>query len=219
MGQIFLLFTCFLISLNSLAMMLDGEMRPIQHFSLMHAKVAKSIETQRLDVMPGLIKGFENYVTEDHNLLSAVDIIQYVINSEEFKMRVISFLSTSGNRKYTNNKGMSNEEIYTVIMQGKELIDGDSTLGEMNFDVSRYYKGWSKVIGYTNIGKNNIIHVNGKFYKRFTPSEITGNITHEWLHLMGFVHSSAKDHDSVPYAIGYIMDELAAKYVTQGFLE
>jgi len=40
---------------------------------------------------------------------------------------------------------------------------------------------------------------------------VAGNLAHEWTHKIGFDHKSAAEHDSAPYAIGYIVDELAAK--------
>jgi len=219
MKKVLLTLVLTLLSINSFASMTHGTAIPKQKFAPMFFQFAKEVPTQYLYVEPGKITGFQNYVSEDRNLGVAFDIIQNIINSEEFKSQVINFLNKSGNRSYTNNDGLTNEQVYERIMQGKELINGDATEGEMNFDVSRYNKKWSKVIGYTNMGKNNTIHVNGKFYRNYLPSKITANITHEWLHLMGFVHSSASDHDSIPYAVGYIMGNLADKYVNQGFLE
>lgn len=80
-------------------------------------------------------------------------------------------------------------------------------------------KFWSKVIGYTNPGKTNTMYVNGKFYKKFTAAEIARNVTHEWLHLCGFYHGSAADHDSVPYAVSYMMKDLIQKLERQSHLD
>jgi hypothetical protein len=142
-----------------------------------------------------------------------------VINSEEFKAKVINYIGLDGKRAYSSNNGLTNEQIYSKLMEGNELLGGQSTLGEMNFDLERYSKWWSKVIGYTSPGVDNWIEVNGKFYANYQPDSIAGNLTHEWIHLNGFYHDSARDHDSVPYAVGYIMEALATKYLKQGFLE
>ncbi len=179
---------------------------------------ADRVATQHLQVLPGNISGFSSKPQELANMEEAFRIVEAVINSDEFKQKVINFVNKSGARSYTNNKGLTNEQVYEAIMAGNEIIGGANTPGQMNFDVSRYVKSWSKVIGYTSPGKSNTIFVNGKFYSGFKPSEISSNVTHEWLHLCGFVHSSASDHDSVPYAVGYIMKDLAAKLLKQGFL-
>jgi len=219
MKKVFLLIALSFITFKSFASVDPSVAAPAQKFAAGVLRLADAVDTKSLKVVPGKITGFNNYVQEERNMLTAFDIVENVINSEEFKTKVISYLSKNGQRTYTNNKGLTNEQVYETIMNGKELLNGDNTLGEMNFDVDRYSRFWSKVIGYTNIGKDNVIHVNGKFYKNYSPAEITGNITHEWLHLMGFVHSSASDHDSIPYAVGYIMGDLAEKFVQQGFLQ
>jgi hypothetical protein len=140
-----------------------------------------------------------------------------VINSEEFKERVISY---KGERGYASNNSLSNVQIYELLMTGHEILDGESSIGEMNFDIKRYKSKnpFSSVIAYTNPGKDNIIRANQRKYIDINVAGIAGNITHEWIHLMGFLHADANDTDSVPYAIGNIMEELADKYLSQGFL-
>ncbi len=197
---------------------LNATPAPKMKFAPAHLRHADNIQTQTLKVVPGSVEGFKNYPKEKQAMEDAFVLIEKVMNSEEFKQRVINYIDFSGKRNFTSNRGLTNEQVYESLMTGKEMINGDRTPGEMNFNVSRYLKSWSKVIGYTNMGSNNVIHVNGKFYSRFKAEEITGNITHEWIHLCGFSHASANDHDSVPYAVGYIMGDLAKKLVKQGYL-
>jgi hypothetical protein len=180
---------------------------------------ADQVATQYIKVVGGKMTGFTKTSKEKAKTLASYAIIEAVMNSETFKERVINFKNSQGQRSYTSNKGMTNEQIYEFLMSGKELIRGETTLGEMNFDVNRYSRWWSKVIGYTNPGKSNTIHVNGKFYSKYTLTQIASNITHEWIHLNGFYHDSARDHDSVPYAIGYIMESLAEQYVRDGYID
>lgn len=170
-----------------------------------------------LKVTPGQVVGFDYYPEEKSNVQAAFDLIEKIINSEEFKEKVLAY--PDGKSQFTSNKGMTNEQIYDYFMQGKELIGGEQTLGEMNFDLVRYYNGHSKVKGFTNMGQDNWIHANGRFYADFSAAEIAGNIMHEWLHLNGFEHASAQDHDSVPYAVGYIMRDMAKKYLQEGHLD
>lgn len=197
----------------------DAQSAPKMRFAASELGFADSVATQYLDVRAGKIKGFESYQSELAKMKEAFSLIETVINSNEFKEKVINYVGKDGKRSYIRSNGLTNEQVYEAIMAGKELIGGEQTPGEMNFDVTRYMKFWSKVIGYTEPGKSNTMYVHGKFYKKFSPAEISGNITHEWLHLCGFYHGSAADHDSVPYAVGYIMRDLTKKLQKQGFLD
>jgi hypothetical protein len=182
------------------------------------AKLAEAEPTGFLKVTPGEIYGFKYAPNELAKMVEAFKMVEAVINSEEFKVKVIGYMGSTGNRGFTSNNNLTNEQVYAFLMQGKELLQGEQTLGEMNFNVNRYYKRWSKVIGYVSMGKSNWINVNGKFYRNFDVSQMASNITHEWIHLAGFTHDSARDHDSVPYAVGYIMEDLVKKYMAQGYL-
>ena len=180
---------------------------------------ADKIATGFLKVVPGQLYGFSKYPSELKTLKASFPVIEAVLNSNEFKDKVINYVGLDGKRAFTSNKGMTNEQIYEYLMQGKEVLNGNNTLGEMNFNVERYYKWWSKVIGYTEPTKHSWIEVNGKFYQNYAVNEVAGNISHEWIHLTGFTHDSARDHDSVPYALGYIVEDLAKKFMKQGFLD
>jgi hypothetical protein len=209
---------CTLATLNLYAHTNSSEKIKLNFFST-ELGFAEKVPTGFLKVVGGNLTGFPKNSKEKEKVLDSYSIIETVVNSNEFKERVINFKSSTGSRSYTSNRGMSNEQVYEFLMQGKELVGGENTLGEMNFDVRRYYRGWSKVIGYTNPGKNNTININGRFYSRYTLTQITSNMVHEWIHLKGFLHDSARDHDSVPYAVGYIAEELAEKFVSQGYLD
>lgn len=136
-------------------------------------------------------------------------VLEQVVNSEEFKDRVINFKNSKGERAFASNNGLSNEEIYEIFMEGRETLQPD-TAGEMNFYLKLYNKSWSRVIGYTT-PDTNVINLNWKFFKNFKPHEVASNLAHEWTHKIGFGHRSAKEHDSAPYAIGYIVGDMAEK--------
>lgn len=163
------------------------------------------IQSKYLRVVPEKVEGFsESYKP---TLDSSFDVLEKVVNSETFKERVLNFKNDQGERAFASNNGKSNEEIYEIFMEGREKLLMN-TPGEMNLYVKRYNKWWSKVIGWTN-GNINTIHLNWKFYKNFKPHNIASNLAHEWTHKIGFDHTSAAEHDSAPYAIGYIVEELA----------
>jgi hypothetical protein len=176
------------------------------------------VATGTLKVVPGRITNFRNQ-EELRRLNAAFEAIETVINSETFKQKVVNFVGSDGKRQYMASNNLTNEQVYEFLMQGRELINGARTLGEMNFDVNRYHRAWSRVIGYTNPGRSNLISVNGRFYSWYGVAEMAGNITHEWIHLKGFYHASARDHDSVPYAVGYIMEDLVKQYLRDGHIQ
>jgi hypothetical protein len=208
---------CLSFSLSALAHTSDHDVKPNLIFSSL-----KSVQgaSNYLRVVPGQISGFNNVPTEKKKLLESFEVIEAVVNSNEFKQKVISFEGSGPKGGYTSSNNLTNEEVYNFLMQGKELIDGDTTLGEMNLDIKRY-RPWyrSAVIGRTYPGKNNWIEVNGQHYWKMSVPEMASNITHEWIHLNGFYHASASDKHSVPYAVGYIVEELAEKYIAQGYLD
>ena len=153
------------------------------------------------------VKGFDADSTV--KLEKAFAALEKVVNSEEFKNKVINFVNTQGKNEFASNKGLSNQQIYTLFMEGRETLQ-QNTPGEMNFYLNLYYKRYSKVIGWTN-GDINTININWKFFKGFKPSDVAGNLAHEWTHKLGFGHKSAAEHDSAPYAIGYIAREMCER--------
>jgi hypothetical protein len=55
--------------------------------------------------------------------------------------------------------------------------------------------------------------MNTKYFYVYTPYQVAGNLTHEWLHKLGFDHDVASTPArpySVPYAVGYILRDLAS---------
>lgn len=157
------------------------------------------------------IKGFTG--ANLTKLKSALTILEKVVNSEEFKERVINFKNKDGERAFASNKDMTNEEIYEHFMEGREDLQHDTPY-EMNYFLRLYkspwYNPWSKVIGYTT-PDSNVINMNQKYFSSFKTWDVAGNLAHEWTHKIGFDHKSASEHDSAPYAIGYIVRELAEK--------
>ncbi len=174
------------------------------------AAFASGVSARYLRVVPEKVEGFS--ADYQPTLDASFDVLERVVNSETFKERVLNFRNAKGERAFASNNGMTNEEIYETFMEGREKLLQD-TPGEMNFYLKRYNKWWSKVIGWTN-GNINTIHLNWKFYKNYEPNNIASNLAHEWTHKIGFDHKSAAEHDSAPYAIGYIVEELARKMLS-----
>jgi len=166
-----------------------------------------TVNTGRLAVKAMDIVGFDSESME--KMENAFAVLEKVVNSVEFKNKVLNFENTQGKNKFASNKGLTNEQIYKIFMDGRETLQ-QNTPGEMNFFLKLYYKRYSKVIGWTN-GSINTININWKFFKGFRLSDVAGNLAHEWTHKIGFDHASASEHDSAPYAIGYIVREMSAR--------
>lgn len=141
----------------------------------------------------------------------AIEIIKKVIASPEFKHRVLNF-SYNGKTQFVDNKGLTNAQIYQALLDGKEdlipVVDH-----QMDLELELYYSSRSTV-GYTYPDTVRI-WMNKKFFNVYTPSEVAGNVFHEWTHKLGFSHASSYSVSrdaSVPYAIGYLIEKLGKKY-------
>lgn len=163
-----------------------------------------SVPTERLSVVGMQITGFDG--EKGVKLQSAFEVLEEVVNSEEFKERVINFKNKKGERAFASNKKLTNEEIYAAFMEGRETLQ-QNTPSEMNFYLKLYNKSWSRVIGYTS-ANTNLININWKYFKGNPVSGVAANLAHEWVHKLGFTHKSASEHDSVPYGIGYIVGDM-----------
>jgi len=136
--------------------------------------------------------------------------LREVIQSEEFKNRVINF-TYNGTKKFVDNNGLTNTQIYYKILNAAEkllpVIDN-----ELDLNIKTYYSS-SSTVGYTS-SNINYINFNTKYLKSYSLSETAKTMMHEWLHKLGFGHAysySTSRNYSVPYGIGKIMMELAAK--------
>ena len=84
---------------------------------------------------------------------------------------------------------------------------------ERLLELELYYSS-KNTVGYTY--PNTVrIWMNTKYFTPYTPSQVAGNMFHEWTHKLGFEHATsysiARD-SSVPYAIGYLIRDLGKKY-------
>jgi hypothetical protein len=172
-----------------------------------------TINQEYLAVKVMSTKGYSPKGQEKVELSSKV--LEEIINSDEFKNRVVNFQNRKGERKFASNINMSNEMIYMKLMEAREVLQ-PNTPNEINLYLQYYYTR-KNTVGYTERPRNTIF-TNGKFFNRNNPGRVAGNFAHEWTHKMGFDHRSAKEIDSVPYAIGRIITELANAYFSSANL-
>lgn len=155
----------------------------------------------------------------------ALAIMEEVMNSEEFKVKVIGY-ERNGNRSYQKNylwnesqKRLSNEDIYEVIMNGDEKMRA-GTPGEMNFNswvkvcnTLQMATIWCRqVIGSTTPDTSHVIKLNWTFYRNFETHQMVSNMVHEWIHLLGFLHGNDRITEEVPYVVGGIAGAVAKKF-------
>ena len=141
---------------------------------------------------------------------TAIEIIKKVIRTDEFRSRVLNF-TYNGEKKFINSDGLTNEQIYQKLLDGAEDLRPEVD-HEMDLDLELYYSNRSTV-GYT-YASGLRIWMNKKFFNIYTPAEVAGNIFHEWTHKLGFKHASnysLSRESSVPYALGYLVEELGKK--------
>ncbi|WP_408096113.1 hypothetical protein ACJVC5_13825 [Peredibacter sp. HCB2-198] len=153
-----------------------------------------------------------NFTVEDEEKVQkAFEIIKKVVGSEEFRSRVIHF-TYQGKKQFVDNKGMTNAEIYQAVLDGREDLKPEVD-HEMDLELELYYS-WRNTVGYTTPNALRI-YMNTKFFNPYTPAQVAGNVFHEWTHKLGFDHDtnySVSRDSSVPYALGYLMEELGKQY-------
>ena len=151
---------------------------------------------------------------------SAADLIEQVVNTNAFRDRVLNMtyqVSKKG-KVYPGfaQNSETNEVILEKILKAQENYVGGSE-GIIDYFLDMYYSS-GKVIGYTS-STDRYIHLNRKFHRNYTPVQAAGNLFHEWLHKIGFKHSSRNNKyrpHSVPYKLGYLMGTMASEIAAKG---
>ena len=169
------------------------------------------------DVVPSAALNFDvdlkmSGFDADHEdkVLEAAELIKKVVATEEFKNAILNH-TYKGKKTFVDNGGLSNAKIYKKILEGSEKLNPgkDNT---MNLTLVSYFES-ENTVGYTypSVMK---VWMNRKYLKQYAPARITTNMMHEWLHKVGFKHDVKKTPNrkySVPYAVGYLVADLAKK--------
>lgn len=145
-------------------------------------------------------------------LIKAINLIKKIINSNQFRERIINY-QYQGIKKFHENNELSNNEIYQKIMEGAETIGNTEKNGVMDVEIELYDQN-SKTIGYTYPNSTRI-WINLKYFNKYTPEQVADNLIHEWMHKLGFTHAVKWDKNrehSVPYAVGYIIEDIAKNF-------
>lgn len=148
---------------------------------------------------------------KEDKLYEAIELVRRAFSSYEFKERILNH-TYRGKRAFANNQGLSNLQIYHRILAGVEKRYPWEN-NAMDLEVQLYTDLSSNVLGYT-LPFSKRIWMNTKYFNRNSVAKVAGNLVHEWLHKLGFGHSWQRTPDrkySVPYAVGYIIQDLATE--------
>lgn len=139
-------------------------------------------------------------------------LLERIVNSEEFKQRVLHF-TFNGQEAFHQNNGLTNLQIYNKIMAAAEELPKVTPANQViDLTVQLYTSSWfgRNVVGYTS-PDTSTIYMNTYSYNYATPAGTASNMLHEWLHKLGFDHdyySNSSRPYSVPYAIGDIIEQM-----------
>lgn len=142
----------------------------------------------------------------------AIEIIKLVVATDEFRSQILNH-TYNGSKTFVDNKSLTNAQIYQKILDGAESLQPTKD-NELDCEVELYTAA-TNVVGYT-YSTSKRIWVNTKYFNQYTAAGVAHNLFHEWMHKLGFTHSSSytvsRDY-SVPYAIGDIVGEIGKDFL------
>lgn len=225
-----LLISALVLSVSSYADMIEG-LEPTLRYSK-DLKIQETFRTHNINVVVESYRFPKGPQRKKFEV--ALGLLDQIMNSAEFKRRVISYVRSDGKREYRKNylwrnsdQRLSNADVYEILMAGNEKMR-PGTEGEMNLNSwVKVCKWWQrpgiwcrKVIGSTSPSNSKWIKLNWKFYRKYEVNNMVANMVHEWIHLLGFLH--AKDvsrlelTEEVPYVVGSIAGQMAKEILEHG---
>ena len=154
--------------------------------------------------------------TELRKLNQSILYLQDFVNSPSFEEKIIGHRYL-GKFQFANNGGLTNQEIYNLIMSGKEVLrPKEDGIWDISLTIYNAYFRGRNVIGYT-YPNTQMQWINRRFFNMFNYKGIAGNLAHEYCHKLGFDHdfnSTARRPYSIPYVVG---DIVAAGKLDQKF--
>lgn len=137
---------------------------------------------------------------------SAIQELEQVFNSEEFKQMVLCETFNVGNYNF------SSRDIYKLIVSGKDNYENKPNDNSIDIRVTVF----DKYAGSGNFGITNMtsrVTTTHRCYILNNPQKCyTSHLAHEYMHQIGFYDERTwlfgKKTSSVPYKIGRIIDKL-----------
>jgi hypothetical protein len=145
------------------------------------------------------------------NAQTAVRVLENVLNSPGFSRQL------SARRDLQRAEGLSGAEILRIIRSGTTLLSlhkGDSAIPksiELAMSISPSAIEYASHDAFTDLDTG-IIYARSDWLDTLTPCRLAGLLAHEYMHVIGFTHTTF-NHPwrrlSVPYAIGDMVTELS----------
>lgn len=166
---------------------------------------------------------FVNQTQEEKNKYNVACLeIERIVPTDSFENSVLTHKSYTGITGYYGSSSTCNSAgelgnvgaaLYANILQGDERYPSQTSVdNQMDLKIEMYRDTASNTIGYTSQSDDRI-HVNRKYSDGYKPSSMASNAFHEWLHKMGYGHSSASTSCrpySIPYALGTMIRNYAS---------
>ncbi len=202
----FLLF-CFMLLVSCGKSGGSGSNQPASTVSLSEISTDSPVPTAALNFEVN-VKMYSFNATQEDKIYAAADLIKKVVATDEFKNKILNHVF-KGKKTFANNGRLSNAQIYKKILEGSEKLNpGNNNAMDLELEL---YSDQSTVVGYT-LPSTLRVWMNTKYFNANNAYKVTDNMMHEWLHKIGFDHdfdSTAARPYSVPYAVGYIVRDLA----------
>jgi hypothetical protein len=164
------------------------------------------------------LHSMEGYEGHESFANLAIQKLEQVLNSEKFKQKVLS-------TKFTKTKGLSNQEIYDVIMKAREeqgeggsdyIVDLRIRTITLDKDGEKWMRNcdpnsWAKTIGIDGKG-DGVMAICPQRLNRWSEmndyGSLAGHYAHEYMHILGFSHNGLYKRKSLVYKIGGLVEEI-----------
>jgi hypothetical protein len=171
--------------------------------------------TAMINVNIATAKGFST--DELQKVYAAQHTLNKILNNEKFRERVLRFTTDGLFRFYYRRSFLgkwidrphSNHEVYEILTHSSG--EQSANIKQVNLNLEMLPGGQEEQLGYTNPDDQRI-YTYRNWFNSLSLAGYTSHLAHEWCHQLGFTHASKPDektHNSVPFGIGHITQEIA----------
>lgn len=142
---------------------------------------------------------FKNFTLREMEIAkTGLKLLNDALNDKQFHEMVLA-------TRFVGTKD-SSVVILEKLLSGADHLDPRKD-NIMNVQFVMYYNWFSRAIGYVLDG-DRTIYVNRKYFGGSNGAvNFASNCLHEYLHLIGYSHSSARDFGSPPYKMNSLFEE------------
>jgi hypothetical protein len=156
---------------------------------------------------------------QSQKLDQAVTILNQVLNTPEFKERILNF-TYQGKAQFVQNNNFTNQQIYDQIMAGAEQlpkVTAPDEIADMQLSIYSppWYRRFSSAVAFTTAGDSKL-YLYKNYFNRASLADLCETLVHEWVHKLGYDHdfnSTARRPYSVPYGVGASVNAVVTQYL------